>query len=262
MIIGVAGSAGGRKCGERCRKTGTGAPATASARKVEHTPPRGPAVGAAVADHRDGQLDLVRADQRAGGDRVLPRGAAAPAPPATRSGSARTPNSATTSSALRPASHLRARPVAGPQQRLAAARSGLVGDEAQQVRRDPADVVGRDSASRRLTSAPSTTTDSVRGEPGRRQPVVHHEVGVGDDHAEGVADRVVDAVLARCRSRTGAPPWPTGRREPPVAAQPRDDGVRTGERLRPADAVGPERLAGAPTRSTTRSAHCAIGASS
>ena len=38
ITAGAAGSAGGRKCGARWTRTGTGVPGSASARNGEHTP--------------------------------------------------------------------------------------------------------------------------------------------------------------------------------------------------------------------------------
>jgi hypothetical protein len=102
-----------------------------------------------------------------------------------------------------------------------------------EVRCHLADVIGRDKG---LPQADLVAADDDRlrpGESGRRQPAVHHEVGVGDDHPEGVADRIAHAMLADVEPELAHLLGRSGWGESPITTQPGDDGVRTGERPGP-----------------------------
>ena len=130
------------------------------------------AVRAAVAHHRDRQLHLVRADQRARRDRVVARsqphqhllplrGIGANGELLARR-RARCGSPATCSSLC-----------CGARSALAAAAlSLLLGDEPQQVGRHSADVIGEVRASRSAARSPSTSTichRAVRWPPARRR---------------------------------------------------------------------------------------------
>ena len=134
MIIGVDRSSGGRKCGERCRNTGTGRAVGAVGEERRAHPAARAAVGAAVAHHRHRQLHLVRADQRAATRSSTAAASAAPAPPATPPASARTGelgDEVEPVAVRQPA--VAARRVAAQQLGAAASRT-VLGDELQQVR--------------------------------------------------------------------------------------------------------------------------------
>ena len=160
MIIGVAPSSGGRKCGDGCRNTGTACVGPVG-EEGRATPRRGRRRRAAVAHHRHRQLHLVRAHQRA--DEIeYDRGVSRTSTSCHSSGSARTANSSTTSSPLRPPSHASELASVAAQQLGRVAVRTCSATKPSRFGRHPADVVGRASARRAAAiSAPSTSTDSV-----------------------------------------------------------------------------------------------------
>ena len=184
MIIGVSRPAAGGSAATRCRNTAPAAVGAVGQEGRAHPAARA-AVGA-VAHHRHGQLDLVRADQRARRDRVLPRRQPHQhlLPLARVGPHART--RATTSRPLRSTSHLSSSPRRCQRLGGCAVRA-VLGDEIQQVRRDLADVVGRRQRVAQRHVAPSTMTASSPLKSGRGEPGVHRVLGV--DHVRHPASR-------------------------------------------------------------------------
>ena len=196
-----------------------------------------PAVGAAVPNHRHGQLHLVRTDQGARRDRVVAgRQPHQDLLPLVRIGmhdellhqiESAAPHQPFVKLVLRRAQHLRV--------------AAVLGDEAHAGSGSPAEVVARDQrVAKGLLGAVDLydvlPTHSRRGKPG----VDDYRV-IGGEHAERIACRVADVVLGDVEPEL-AHFFSCGRRgEHHIAAQWRDDGFDAGKRFGDRRGPGDER---------------------